>query len=122
MTGVRRVRSLVLVTLAAVLLALGSSAVKGTRLVVQDWDCTPAIESCTRPMVVAGFPLPYIVDFHGLSPVGRADLVGALLGVDQFHWRPFLLDSTFYLVVILVIRYMLLLRRGAPVSAPRESH
>jgi len=79
--------------------------------VVQDWDCTPALESCERPMIVAGFPLPYIVDYHGLSPGGSADLVGALMGVDLFQWRPFLLDSAIYLFAFLLIRYVLFLRR-----------
>ena len=78
---------------------------------VQDWDCTPALESCERPMIVAGFPLPYIVDYHGLSPGGSADLVGALMGVDLFHWRPFLLDAAIYLFALLLIRYVASLRR-----------
>jgi hypothetical protein len=100
-----------MVTLGAVLLTLFSSAIKGTRLVVQDWDCTPALESCERPMVVAGFPLPYITDYHGLSPGQSADITGALLGVDLFDWRPFLLDAAIYLAVLIAVRYVLSLRK-----------
>ena len=107
----RSVRSVLLVTLGAVLLTLFSSAIKGTRLVVQDWDCTPALESCERPMVVAGFPFPYITDYHGLSPGLSADLTGALLGLDLFSWRAFLLDAAIYLGVLVVVRYVLSLRK-----------
>ena len=78
---------------------------------MQDWDCTPALESCERQMVVAGFPLPYIVDYHGLSPGKSADLTGALLGMDLFYWRPFLLDAAIYLTALLVIRCVMFLRR-----------
>jgi hypothetical protein len=62
-------------------------------------------------MVVAGFPIPYIVDYHGLSPGKSADLVGALLGMDLFYWGPFLLDAAIYLVALLVIRYVMFLRQ-----------
>jgi hypothetical protein len=79
-----------------VALALASSAVRGTRLEVQDWDCPPAPRSCARPVEVRGFPRPYISDFHGISPVGRASLVGALLGEDLFRPRDFWLDAALY--------------------------
>jgi hypothetical protein len=77
---------------SAVAITLASSAVDTTRLEVQDWDCPPAPQSCARPVVVAGFPLPYISDYHGISPVGSADLVGAAfymvaLGVIDIGWR-----------------------------------
>ena len=50
-----------------------------SRLEVQDWDCPPAPDSCARPMLVKGFPFPYISDYHGISVSGSAGLVGALL-------------------------------------------
>jgi hypothetical protein len=88
---------------SAVAITLASSAVDTTRLEVQDWDCPPAPQSCARPVVVAGFPLPYISDYHGISPVGSADLVGAALGMDRFHLTSFLLDMAFYMVALGVI-------------------
>ena len=93
MRGARRALALLA---AAVALALASSAVPGTRLEVQDWDCPPAPASCARPVEVRGFPLPYISDYHGISVVGSADLVGALLGEDLFHADAFWLDVVAY--------------------------
>jgi hypothetical protein len=82
--------------MTALLLTLASSAVPGTRLEVQDWDCPPAPASCARLVVAAGFPFPYISDYHGLSPGGRADLAGALLGLDRFRTGPFLANLAVY--------------------------
>ncbi|CAN5752633.1 hypothetical protein BH20GEM3_BH20GEM3_10250 [soil metagenome] len=73
-----------------------------TRLEVQDWDCPPAPLSCARPVEVLGFPVPYISDYHGISVVGRASLIGALLGEDLFQRRAFLLDLHFYLAAFAV--------------------
>ena len=86
-SGVRkRVLTIAGIALAATLV---SSVVESTRSVVQDWDCPPAPLSCARDVVVVGFPFPYIYDYHGLSPVGSADLMGVLLDMDHFHWMPF---------------------------------
>ena len=82
----------------ALLLTLASSAVQGTRLEVQDWDCPPEPQSCARPVVVLGFPFPYVSDFHGISPVGSASLSGALLGEDHFHPGAFAADAGLYLL------------------------
>ena len=88
------------ILLAALVLTLASSAVAGTRLEVQDWDCPPAPASCARPVLVRGFPLPYISDHHGISVVGRASLLGALLGEDHFHVRPFVIDLSLYAALV----------------------
>ena len=80
-------------------LTLLSSLVSSTRLEVQDWDCPPPPASCARPVIVLGFPLPYISDYHGISVVGSASLSGALLGMDHFHLSAFLADVVLYLVV-----------------------
>ena len=53
--------------------------------------------SCARPVEVLGFPVPYISDYHGISVVGRASLIGALLGEDLFHKGAFFLDLLLYL-------------------------
>jgi hypothetical protein len=47
-------------------------------------------------VLVRGFPLPYISDYHGISVVGRASLLGALLGEDRFHRAPFATDVALY--------------------------
>ena len=101
MTG-RELRRLTMLLAVAVVLALASSAVAGTRMEVQDWDCPPAPDSCARPMLVKGFPFPYISDYHGISVSGSADVVGALLGEDLFHWDAFAWNVLAYLVVAFV--------------------
>ena len=95
-------RRLLAVAALALLATVASTAVRGTRLEVQDWDCPPAPQSCARPVEVRGFPLPFISDFHGISPVGRASLVGALLGEDLFHARAFWLDAACWGAVLLL--------------------
>ena len=84
---------------SAVTLSLLSSRVSRTRLEVQDWDCPPAPASCARPVLVLGFPVPYISDYHGISVVGSASLSGALLGEDHFHLSGFLADLAVYFVL-----------------------
>lgn len=101
----------------ALALTLASSLVERTRLEVQDWDCPPAPASCARPVVVIGFPLPYISDFHGISPVGSADLTGALLGMDHFHAGAFWADVAIYFLFCAAgwaIVRRLLRRRSSP--------
>lgn len=95
-----RVRRVVAILLAALVLTLASSAVAGTRLEVQDWDCPPAPAPCARPVLVRGFPLSYISDYHGISVVGRASLLGALLGEDHFRARAFAIDVAIYAALV----------------------
>ena len=95
---VRR-RYIVILFISAVVLTLLSSRVSRTRLEVQDWDCPPAPASCARPVLVLGFPLPYISDYHGISVVGRASITGALLKEDHFHRGAFVIDLLFYLAL-----------------------
>lgn len=85
-------------------LALLSSVIEGTRLEVQDWDCPPAPVSCARPVVVKGFPIPYISDHHGISPVGSADLVGAMLRMDHFHASRFVLELAICWALVAALR------------------
>jgi hypothetical protein len=83
--------------LLGIVVALATSAVKRTRLEVQDWDCPP-VGPCSRPVVVSGFPFVFISDYHGISAVGDAHLVSALLGDDHFHVGPFLLNAAVYAI------------------------
>jgi hypothetical protein len=63
-------------------------------------------------VVVAGYPVPYISDYHAISPVGRVSLDGALLGLDHFHVAAFGLDLAVYaLAVAGVLAFRRALRR-----------
>ena len=97
------VRRIVGIIVPATALALASSWVVRTHLEVQDWDCPPAPLSCARPVLVLGFPLPYVSDYHGISPVGRASLLGAVMGTDHFHPAAFLADVAFYALCLAVV-------------------
>jgi hypothetical protein len=96
----RLLRPLLAIGLGAILLTLLSIFVERRRLEVQDWDCPPAPASCARPVLVAGFPLPYISDYHGISVVNRVSIIGGLLGEDHVHWRAFLFDVAVYALVL----------------------
>ncbi len=89
-------RVLAALLVAALVLAAASSAVRGTRMEVQEWDCPPAPASCARPVPVLGFPFPYVSDNQGISVVGSASLPGALLGEDYFHPGAFAADVAAY--------------------------
>jgi hypothetical protein len=67
-------------------LALGSSAVPG-----RAWASYPEVMGCEQRCEVAasGWPLPYIIDYPGLSSSGVANLVGALVGSDHLRILPF---------------------------------
>ena len=105
----RRLTILILAFVAALALTLASSAVKRTRLEVQEWDCPPAPASCARPVLVGGFPFSYISDNHGVSVVGRISLFGALIGEDRMRWLPFWLNVAIYFLIVAG-----LLRTGRP--------
>jgi hypothetical protein len=89
----------VLVSLAATL-TLASSLVPGKASATQLGN--PACENDCE-YLAAGWPLPYIVDGPGVSPIGSVDLIGAFFGVDSiipaalatnyFFWFTFLLAS-----------------------------
>src|SRR5688572_21976842 len=89
-----------IVAIAGVVLTLASSAVPGTRIEVQDWDCPPPPASCARPVVAGGLPIPYLADYHGISPGGRVSLVDAILGIDKFRAGAFWADVAFYALVL----------------------
>jgi hypothetical protein len=106
------------IALGALVLALLSSLVERQRLEVQDWDCPPAPASCARPVLVAGFPVPYLSDYHGISVVNRVSIVGGLLGEDHFHWTAFLLDVAAY-ALALAAASLAVRRVATPRDRPR---
>ena len=70
-------------------LALGLAATLASSAVTQSTvarygDIDACVTGCE--VAAAGWPLPYIVDYPGLSPGNAASLSGAVLGVDR--WRP----------------------------------
>jgi hypothetical protein len=99
---VTRARTAIAVIVGALLLTLASTLVPRSRLEVQDWDCPPAPASCARPVEVRGLPLPWISDFHGISPVGGVDVVGALLGMDIFHAGAFVADVALFALLLAI--------------------
>lgn len=92
----RPLRPLAALLALAVLLTLASGAARRTRPEVQEWDCPPAPASCARPVLVLGFPFPYVSDNQGISVVGSASLPGALMGEDFFHPGAFAADVAVY--------------------------
>jgi hypothetical protein len=98
-----RFRRAAAVAVAAVIVTMASSVVPGTRVEVQSWDCPPAPASCAQTVVAAGFPIPYIADYHGISPVGSVSLVQALMGIDKFRARAFWTDVGFYALVLTTV-------------------
>jgi hypothetical protein len=124
MSVMRRLLQIATLAAIAIVLTLASSVVHRTRLEVQDWDCPPPPASCARPMLVLGFPFPYISDYHGISVVGSASLTGALLGEDLFHRGAFLADVAVYVVLAALTAVVLrTVRRrppatGAPTPLP----
>lgn len=86
----------------ALVLTLTSTAVSGRARMVY-----PDIMGCERGCAVAaaGLPAPFIVDYPGLSPVGRVDLVGVLLGLDRVLWaRAVGALAVWFMVSVAVVR------------------
>jgi hypothetical protein len=75
---------------AAIIATLASSVVGGTVSATY-----PDIMGCESGCMVAagGWPVPYLVDYPGISPVGSVALTDALLGIDTI--RPAGLAATF---------------------------
>lgn len=107
-------RAVAALLLLAVIFALASSAVRRTRMEVQEWDCPPAPASCAKPVLVLGYPFPYVSDNQGVSVVGSASLFGALVREDFFHPGAFAADGAVYLAVAAVARRVLRARRRLP--------
>lgn len=76
-------RSLLACVALGLLLTLLSTAAPRTVAMTYP-DIMGCEQSCE--VAAAGFPVAFIVDYPGLSPVGSADLAGALLGLDRTLW------------------------------------
>ena len=106
---------------AAVILTMASSIVPGTRVEVQEWDCPPAPASCARTVVAAGFPIPYLADYHGISPVGSVSLIQAVMGIDKIRPLPFWTNVVFYGALVAVVWGILARRAGRLLPYPSVS-
>lgn len=67
----------------ALVLTLVSAHVPG-RVSATYSDIAGCEQGCD--VAASGFPTSFIADYPGLSPVNGADLMGALLGLDQVLW------------------------------------
>jgi MYXO-CTERM domain-containing protein len=103
-----RKRSALLVILAATLLALASSTVRGHTTVNY-----PDVEGCTAGCTVAaaGWPFPYLADYPGLSPAGSASLKQAALGSDHMLWTSFVATWLAWAALVALLAYALRRRR-----------
>ena len=83
-----RIRNWILVLSGGLMLALLSSAKAGSASATYS-----EIMGCEQSCEVAagGWPVPYLVDYPGISVVGSVDLMGGLLGEDHFRPREFCL-------------------------------
>jgi hypothetical protein len=63
-------------------------------------------------VAAAGWPAPYVVDYPGISVVGSADLLGALVGEDKFRLLPFLMGVLFWSLLAAVSRLLWLGMKG----------
>ncbi len=88
-------KSFVAIGLAALLTA-STSAVE-TRVIAT----YPEIMGCESACLVAaaGWPLAYIVDYPGLSPVGSVSLTGAVLELDKTLLPELGISFTFWLAL-----------------------
>ncbi|WP_152639835.1 hypothetical protein [Sphingobium bisphenolivorans] len=86
-------RRLLLASLCGVMLALASSLCDG-----QAQALYPEIMGCEDGCAVAaaGWPLPYLTDYPGISVVGSASLTGVLTGEDHFRLSSFLVTTLFW--------------------------
>lgn len=100
-------RRLLAAVVAAVLLTLLSTAVKGSVTEYQGWDCAPGERTCPHPVAARGFPVPFVVDKESLSPTPNVDLAGALLGLDSFRVERYTLDLAFWFAAVVGVRALL---------------
>jgi hypothetical protein len=106
----RRLRGALLLVFALFLAALSGRAHQrlGSEYIRYE-GVGPGLDS-TR-VVVGGWPAPFLYDKVGLSPGNSVSLSGALLGLDAFRPLPFLMDTAFYLALLLALARLLRLLR-----------
>lgn len=100
-------RSLLLAGLAAVV-TLATSVI-GTTIIAT----YPDIMGCESACLVAagGWPVPYLVDYPGISPVGSVSLTDAVLGIDKI-WPAELATTFLFWLAISALAVWTLVRKG----------
>lgn len=79
---------------------LASSAIT-QRSVARYADIEGCVTGCE--VAAAGWPLPYVVDYPGLSPANRASLGGLAMRVDRFRGEAFAIDLLAWTALAAVI-------------------
>jgi hypothetical protein len=98
----------------AVIATLASSSIGGTVNATY-----PDIMGCESgcPAAAGGWPVPYLVDYPGISPVGSVSLTDALLGIDKI--RPIELAATFaFWLAVSALAVWLLVRKKRRRTSP----
>ena len=101
-TIVSRIRTTALTGLAAAALTYASLALPGSVVAVCGNLGTPVY--C--PVLAYGFPLPFLADNQGISPVGSVDRdpLSLLVGEDDLLQPRLALSSLFWLLVSAAVR------------------
>ena len=96
-------RSIYIAGAAALVLTLGAANAPGRTTATY-----PDIMGCELSCEVAasGLPVPFIVDYPGLSPVNSADLMGAILGLDRVLWDRAALAFSFWFAVSMAVAWI----------------
>ena len=73
----------------------------------------PSIMGCENGCDVSagGWPFIYVVDGMTSSPVGSADFLGALVGLDDIRWEMFALNFVVWLSAIAIVAFAFSKRR-----------
>lgn len=93
----RRLRRNAVAVLVGFILTLASGFLANRQHVTAYPDIMGCEAGC--PVATAGWPLPYVYDYPGISVAGSADLLGALAGEDRFHILPFALDLVVFMLI-----------------------
>jgi hypothetical protein len=90
----------ILIVLLAIAATLATSTVQQTTL-ARYADIEACVTGCEA--AAAGWPLPYLVDYPGLSPANEASLAGALMGVDRWRYEALAVDIALWALLFAIV-------------------
>ncbi|HEY0157625.1 MAG TPA: hypothetical protein VGF28_10105 [Thermoanaerobaculia bacterium] len=64
-------------------------------------------------VIAGGWPFPFIYDSMYLSPAKSVDMMGVLLGLDDFYWGPFLADVAVFAALFALVGWLRQRRKTA---------
>lgn len=107
-TMASRIKTVALACLAAVALTYASLAVPGSVIA----ECSNIGTPVYCPVLAYGFPLPYLADSQGISPLGSVarDPLSLLIGEDDLLWPRLAFKGLFWLLVTAAARWAWLRR------------